>query len=98
MESLSALDFSRSDKARLLGLARGIIYFTSSVPFDIISYNCRVGHMPAYSSIYSSLEGLAAQESLDIPARMMFVSMREVTQRSSPSSRFTISIQQYCQN
>jgi hypothetical protein len=63
MESLSALDFSRSDKARLLGLARGIIYFTSSVPFDIISYNCRVGHMPAYSSIYSSLQGLAAQES-----------------------------------
>jgi hypothetical protein len=54
----------RSNKARLLPFAKGILYFACSVPFDIVSYNSRVGNMPAYTTIWKSLIGLSEQESV----------------------------------
>ncbi|KAI0746872.1 hypothetical protein C8Q80DRAFT_1321778 [Daedaleopsis nitida] len=59
---ISDLDFSQSNRANLIALARGLLYFALSAPFDIYQYQSRTGAMPAYSTVISTLEGLAKQE------------------------------------
>ncbi|RXW12118.1 hypothetical protein EST38_g13736 [Candolleomyces aberdarensis] len=61
--SLSSLNFSQNNEARLLPLARGILSFAHSVPVDIMAYSCRVAEMPAYCTILDLVKGLGAQES-----------------------------------
>ncbi|KAM6491593.1 hypothetical protein JOM56_012985 [Amanita muscaria] len=56
---LSSLNFTRNNEARLLPLARGLLYFAFSAPVDLISYGSRIGEMPAYSTIYNALKGLS---------------------------------------
>ncbi|KAJ7613612.1 hypothetical protein DFH06DRAFT_1014822 [Mycena polygramma] len=62
IHALSDLLFCRSQDANLLPLARGILYFGSSVPVEIMAYNCRIGTMPAYSTIHRNLKSLSSQE------------------------------------
>ncbi|KAJ7231604.1 hypothetical protein C8J57DRAFT_1439834 [Mycena rebaudengoi] len=62
IHALADLLFCRSDNANLLPLARGILYFGSSAPVEIMAYNCRIGTMPAYSTISRSLLGLSIDE------------------------------------
>ncbi|KAJ7686992.1 hypothetical protein B0H17DRAFT_1160508 [Mycena rosella] len=57
IHALADLLFCRSSRANLLPVARGILYFGSSVPVEIMAYNCRIGTMP-------SLEGLSTEEAL----------------------------------
>ncbi|KAJ7691191.1 hypothetical protein B0H17DRAFT_1133962 [Mycena rosella] len=64
IHALADLLFCRSSRANLLPVARGILYFGSSVPVEIMAYNCRIGTMPSYSTIYRSLEGLSTEEAL----------------------------------
>ncbi|KAJ7147592.1 hypothetical protein C8R43DRAFT_889597 [Mycena crocata] len=58
IHTLADLLFCRTGHANLLPLARGILYFGSSVPVDIMAYNSRIGTMPSYSTIHNTLEGL----------------------------------------
>ena len=62
--TLSSLNFTRNNEARLLPLARGLLYFSFSAPADLMAYESRIGDMPAYSTIYNSLKGLAAHEAI----------------------------------
>ncbi|KAJ6599623.1 hypothetical protein B0H10DRAFT_2322822 [Mycena sp. CBHHK59/15] len=64
IHALADLLFCRSYRANLLPLSRGILYFGSSVPVEIMAYNSRVGTMPSYSTIYRTLGGLSAEEAL----------------------------------
>ncbi|KAF8811788.1 hypothetical protein BYT27DRAFT_7336050 [Phlegmacium glaucopus] len=57
--AISSLNFTRNNEARLLPLARGIYYFSYSAPVDLMAYSSRIGEMPAYTTIYNSLKGLA---------------------------------------
>ncbi|KAJ7805931.1 hypothetical protein B0H14DRAFT_2526395 [Mycena olivaceomarginata] len=59
---LSDLLFCRSYRANLLPITRGILYFGTSVPVEIMAYNCRIGTMPSYSTIYRTLDGLSTDE------------------------------------
>ncbi|RDB30543.1 hypothetical protein Hypma_007322 [Hypsizygus marmoreus] len=59
---ISALDFARNNEARLLPLARGLLYFAFSAPADLFAYGSRVGEMPAYSTISRALSDLSAHE------------------------------------
>ena len=43
-------------------LARGLLYFAFSAPADLMAYGSRIGDMPAYSTIYNALKGLAAHK------------------------------------
>ncbi|KAJ6529412.1 hypothetical protein DFH09DRAFT_934780 [Mycena vulgaris] len=36
----------------------------TSVPVEIMAYNCRIGTMPSYSTIYNNLKGLSTEEAL----------------------------------
>ncbi|KAJ7754624.1 hypothetical protein DFH07DRAFT_743698, partial [Mycena maculata] len=63
--ALADLLFCRSSAANLLPLAVGILYFGSSVPVDIMAYNCRIGTMPSYATIHRNLTALSAQEAAD---------------------------------
>ncbi|KAF8872739.1 hypothetical protein BD779DRAFT_1708992 [Infundibulicybe gibba] len=60
--AISALNFARNNEARLLPLARGLLYFAFSAPIDLIAYNSRIGEMPAYSTISRALKGLSDHE------------------------------------
>ncbi|KAJ7449486.1 hypothetical protein B0H11DRAFT_2161915 [Mycena galericulata] len=62
IHALADLLFCRSDRANLLPIARGVLYFGSSVPVEIMAYNSRIGTMPSYSTIYRNLEGLSTEE------------------------------------
>ncbi|KAI1787713.1 hypothetical protein LXA43DRAFT_863532, partial [Ganoderma leucocontextum] len=59
---ISTLDFSRSNRANLLPIARGLLHFALSAPYDVFLYLCRIGIMPAYTTIYRTLEALSKQE------------------------------------
>ncbi|KAJ2972242.1 hypothetical protein NUW54_g12312 [Trametes sanguinea] len=59
---ISMLDFSRSNRANLLPTARALLHFALSAPYDLYHYNSRIGFMPAYSTVYRTLEELARQE------------------------------------
>jgi hypothetical protein len=56
---ISTLNFTRNNKARLLPLVRGLLYFAFSAPADLVAYGSRIGEMPAYSTIYKALKGLS---------------------------------------
>lgn len=60
--ALSALNFARNNEARLLPLARGLLYFAFSAPSDLFAYSSRVGEMPAYTTIRRALKGLSDHE------------------------------------
>ncbi|KAJ7083421.1 hypothetical protein C8R44DRAFT_722063 [Mycena epipterygia] len=64
IHALADLLFCRSSHANLLPLARGILYFGCSVPADIMAYNCRIGTIPAYSTVYRHMEGLSSDEAV----------------------------------
>ncbi|KAJ7118583.1 hypothetical protein C8R43DRAFT_901373 [Mycena crocata] len=64
IHALSDLLFCRTDRANLLPLARGILYFGCLVPVDIMAYNCRIGTMPSYSTIHNALENLSSEEAV----------------------------------
>jgi hypothetical protein len=64
IHALADLLFCRTSRANLLPLARGILYFGCSVPADIMAYNCRIGTMPSYSTVYKHLEALSIEEAL----------------------------------
>lgn len=59
---MAALDFCRSDRANLLPLSRGLLYFGTSAPVELIAYNSRIGNTPSYSTIYKAYESLSRQE------------------------------------
>ncbi|KAJ7593958.1 hypothetical protein C8J56DRAFT_777759 [Mycena floridula] len=59
IHALAALDFTRNCQAKRLPLARGLLYFASSAPVDLFAYESRIGTMPAYNTVYNSLNGLA---------------------------------------
>ena len=59
--TLSSLNFTQNNEAHILPLARGLLYFSFSAPANLIATN-QVGEMPAYSTIYNALKGLAAHE------------------------------------
>ncbi|KAJ7785593.1 hypothetical protein B0H14DRAFT_3583865 [Mycena olivaceomarginata] len=64
IHALADLLFCRTSRTNLLPLARGILYFGCSVPADIMPYNCRIGTMPSYSTVYKHLEALSIEEAL----------------------------------
>jgi hypothetical protein len=65
-QSLSALNFCRQPKARLLPISHGILYLACCVPADIVSYNSRIGNMPVINTIKKSLKGFSDQKALMI--------------------------------
>ncbi|KAJ7463145.1 hypothetical protein B0H11DRAFT_2241122 [Mycena galericulata] len=48
---LAALDFCKNDNARLLPLARGILYLSSNVPMEIMSHNSRLAHTHPHTTM-----------------------------------------------
>jgi hypothetical protein len=60
--AISALNFACNNKARLLPLARGLLYFAYSAPADLFAYSSHIGEMPAYSTISRALSGLSSHE------------------------------------
>ena len=60
--AMSSVNFTRNNEARLLPLARGLLYFSFSAPSDLMAYASRIGEMPAYSTVYNTLKSLAAHE------------------------------------
>ncbi|KAJ7705556.1 hypothetical protein B0H17DRAFT_920313, partial [Mycena rosella] len=60
--ALAAMDFCRTDEVNLLPLARGILYFGSSAPSELMNYNSRVGSMPAPETIHRALTSLSEAE------------------------------------
>ncbi len=68
VHALAALDFCRLSCANLLPLARGLLYFGTSAPIELIAYNCWIGNTPSYSTIYHAYEGLSRKEAADTKA------------------------------
>ncbi|KAJ7685854.1 hypothetical protein B0H17DRAFT_941123 [Mycena rosella] len=66
--AISALNFCRTDQANLLPLTRGILYFGSSAPIELMNYNARIRNMPSYSAVRRALVGLSAQEAANTEA------------------------------
>ncbi|KAJ7737980.1 hypothetical protein B0H16DRAFT_1325652 [Mycena metata] len=66
---LSTLDFCKNDQARLLPLARGILYLSSNVPAEIIAHSCRLGTTPSIKTITTALEGFSDQKAIIIRTR-----------------------------
>ena len=65
---LGSLNFSRSHLANLVPLARGLLYFSLSAPYDLYLYNSRIGATPAYSTVYRAMENLASDEAATLKA------------------------------
>ncbi|KAJ6475857.1 hypothetical protein DFH09DRAFT_1342705 [Mycena vulgaris] len=61
VESLSLL-LHLPDQANLLPLMRGILYFGSSAPVELMNYNSRIGNMPAPATIRRALISLSTEE------------------------------------
>ncbi|KAJ6614033.1 hypothetical protein B0H10DRAFT_2268702, partial [Mycena sp. CBHHK59/15] len=61
-QAIASLNFCRTDQANLLPLMRGILYFGSSAPTELINYNCRNGNMPAPATIRRALITLSEGE------------------------------------
>ncbi|KAJ7735335.1 hypothetical protein B0H16DRAFT_1256415, partial [Mycena metata] len=64
--AIAAMNFCRTDQANLLPLARGILYFGSSAPVELMNYNCRIGSMPAPQTIRRSMITLSEEEAKKI--------------------------------
>ncbi|KAJ7792476.1 hypothetical protein B0H14DRAFT_2623860 [Mycena olivaceomarginata] len=60
--AIASLNFCRTDQANLLPLMRGILYFGSSAPVELMNYNSRIGTMPAPTTIRRALIGLSEAE------------------------------------
>ncbi|KAJ6503468.1 hypothetical protein C8R47DRAFT_968976 [Mycena vitilis] len=60
--SISTLNFCRTDQANLLPLMRGILYFGSSAPVELMNYNCRIGNMSAPATTRRALIVLSDAE------------------------------------
>ncbi|KAJ7719580.1 hypothetical protein B0H16DRAFT_1795129, partial [Mycena metata] len=60
--AVAAMNFCRSETANLLPLARGILYFGSSAPVELMNYNCRIGSMPAPQTTRRSMIALSNEE------------------------------------
>ncbi|KAJ7444410.1 hypothetical protein B0H11DRAFT_1616710, partial [Mycena galericulata] len=72
---LAALDFCKNDNARLLPLARGILYLSSNVPMEIMSHNSRLAHTPSVNTIKVALRGFSDQKAIVIRTRGRDVSV-----------------------
>ncbi|KAF4596165.1 hypothetical protein EYR40_008153 [Pleurotus pulmonarius] len=66
VHALAALDFCRSTNARLAPLARGILYLSSTVPMDIITYNSRIGNMPSPNTLKTALRLFSDEKAIII--------------------------------
>ncbi|KAJ7440755.1 hypothetical protein FB451DRAFT_1344070 [Mycena latifolia] len=62
IHAIASLDFCRTDQANLLPLMRGILYFGSSAPVELMNYNSRIGNMPAPATIRRALISLSKEE------------------------------------
>lgn len=60
--AIASLNFCRTDQANLLPLMRGILYFGSSAPVELMNYNSRIGNMPAPATIRRALVSLSEAE------------------------------------
>ncbi|KAJ6617834.1 hypothetical protein B0H10DRAFT_2434248 [Mycena sp. CBHHK59/15] len=60
--AVAAMNFCRSETANLQPLARGILYFGSSAPVELMNYNCRIGSMPAPQTTRRSMIALSNEE------------------------------------
>ncbi|KAH9949518.1 hypothetical protein B0H21DRAFT_672644, partial [Amylocystis lapponica] len=62
VHAIGSLNFSCSNRANILPLARGLLYFSLSAPFDLFLYNSRIGATTAYTTVYRAMEALALHE------------------------------------
>ncbi|KAJ3819451.1 hypothetical protein F5880DRAFT_1677203 [Lentinula raphanica] len=60
--SIAALNFTLNRFANWLPVARGIFYFSISVPVETFAYESRTGTMPAYTTVYRVLQALGEEE------------------------------------
>ncbi|KIJ64811.1 hypothetical protein HYDPIDRAFT_111412 [Hydnomerulius pinastri MD-312] len=52
----------RSLKSTLVPTLRGLLYFASSVPYDIFGFSSRIAHTPSYSTMFRILQSLSEHE------------------------------------
>ncbi|KAJ6573350.1 hypothetical protein B0H10DRAFT_2237105 [Mycena sp. CBHHK59/15] len=64
IHAIASLNFCRTDQANLLPLMRGILYFGSSAPVELMNYNSRIGNMPAPTTIRHALCSLSEVEAI----------------------------------
>ncbi|KAJ3002595.1 hypothetical protein NUW54_g5764 [Trametes sanguinea] len=62
MQAISALNFSRTNRANRFPMCLGLAFFAISIPYGAFVLGSRLGHMPAYNTVYRALEGLAQHE------------------------------------
>ncbi|KAJ7195667.1 hypothetical protein GGX14DRAFT_674736 [Mycena pura] len=60
--AIASLNFCRTPQANLLPLMRGILYFGSSAPVELMNYNSRIGTMSAPTTIRRALIKLSQEE------------------------------------
>ncbi|CAL1706858.1 unnamed protein product [Somion occarium] len=60
--AISFFDYCRTNRANLLPMTRGLLYFALSAPIDLFHYNSRVVTMPSYNTTYKTLEDMARYE------------------------------------
>ncbi|KAH9916364.1 uncharacterized protein B0H18DRAFT_1124277 [Fomitopsis serialis] len=58
-EVLSDVAYCRTYSARLLPVARGILYFACGAQLSLFNYNSRTGHTPSWSTVIATLKRLA---------------------------------------
>ncbi|KAJ6521644.1 hypothetical protein DFH09DRAFT_1331060 [Mycena vulgaris] len=61
-EDLGRVPSLTFNQANLLPLMRGILYFGSSAPVELMNYNSRIGNMPAPATIRCALISLSTEE------------------------------------
>ncbi|KAJ7108021.1 hypothetical protein C8R43DRAFT_1140157 [Mycena crocata] len=66
---LAILDFCKNDQARLLPLARGILYLSSNVPMEIIAHGSRLALMPSVKTIKAALKKFSQNKAVIIRTR-----------------------------
>ncbi|KAL0956773.1 hypothetical protein HGRIS_002893 [Hohenbuehelia grisea] len=66
IHALAALDFCRSKEARLVPVARGVLYLSSAVPAEVITYNSRIGNMPSLNTIKATLKAFSDEKAASI--------------------------------
>lgn len=60
--AISVLIFCCSKNAWLLPLARGMLYYASSVPSDLYNIGSCLGETPVYSTVYNMMQPLSDEE------------------------------------
>ncbi|KAJ7430967.1 hypothetical protein B0H11DRAFT_1763123 [Mycena galericulata] len=61
--AIATLDFCRTAQANLLPLMRGVLYFGSSAPVELMNYNSRIGNMAAPVTVRRAMVRLSLEES-----------------------------------